>query len=96
MPGWLDGLTLPPALPRGLLGGQLQQHLHLQKWGYLCTGEWQLCVCAGVPRPVLPEALPAWSLRQTLRALQVQQPLFLPPFGRDLLLSGRMDRPGLL
>lgn len=37
-------------------------------------------------------SLPAWSLWQTLCALQVQQPLFLPPFGRDLLLPGRLDR----
>lgn len=29
--------TLPLALPRGLLGIQLQQYLYLQKWWYLCT-----------------------------------------------------------
>lgn len=42
----------------------------------------------GTPFP----SLPAWSLWQTLCTLQVQQPLFLPPFGRDLLLPGRLDR----
>lgn len=41
-------------------------------------------------------SLPAWSLWQTLCALQVQQPFFLPPIGWDLLLPGRLDRLGLL
>lgn len=44
----------------------------------------------------LSPSLPARPLWKTLCALQVCQPLLLPPLGRDLLLSGRLDRPRLL
>lgn len=43
-----------------------------------------------------PPSLPARPLWQALCALQVCQPLLLPPLGRDVLLPGRLDRPQLL
>lgn len=53
-------------------------------------------VPAPSPHRPFPPSLPAWPLWQTLCALQVCQPLLLPPLGRDLLLPGRLDRPQLL
>lgn len=59
------------------------------------SGKWVGRAWSRVPQsPCVPfHSLPARSLWQTLRALQVQQPFFLPPIGWDLLLPGRLDRP---
>lgn len=95
----------PTCQQEGVGQCQMPEPPHCPSW---CLLQWEggrELVGSGAEHGVAPApshhrplsaSLPARPLWQTLCALQVCQPLLLPPLQRDLLLSGRLDRPRLL